>query len=217
MKCKGLIFDMDGTLLDTIGDIASCMDVVLASLGLAGHDTDTYKRFVGDGIETLVLRALPENMRNNDMVQKCVEALQGEYKAHCLDKTRPYKGIEQLLDVLAEKGMKLAILSNKPDGFTKMIKNALLGRWKFEAVMGQGPNVPKKPDPSGALMIAERMGYTPNEICFIGDTGIDMQTAISAGMIPIGVSWGFRGPDELIAAGARRIIEHPLDLLEYTD
>ncbi|RLA99916.1 MAG: HAD family hydrolase [Deltaproteobacteria bacterium] len=215
MKCKAIIFDMDGTLLDTIEDIGSSMNTVLRRMGLPVHDTLTYKTLVGDGMEILVKRALPESMRDKDTIKSCLDAMKKVYSLHCLDKTRPFNGIDHLLDALAQIDIKMAILSNKPHDFTVAIKDALLSRWPFVAVLGVKEGIPRKPDPKGALQIARLMGVRPSETCFMGDTAVDMKTANNAGMYAVGVLWGFRGIKELKDAGARLILEKPIDLMSY--
>ncbi len=217
IKCKAIIFDMDGTLLDTIDDISFSMNTVLRRMGLPTFDTRTYRTMVGDGMEMLVKRALPEAMRDDYTIRSYLDAMKKEYSQHCMDSTKPYDGIEQLLDSLVRMDIKMAILSNKPHDFTMAIKDALLGKWPFHAVLGVRDGVQRKPDPGGALSIARILGLRPSEMCFMGDTGVDMKTANNAGMYPVGVLWGFRGARELMESGARLILEKPLDLLDYID
>ncbi len=214
MDFKAAIFDLDGTLLNTLEDIADSTNAVLKRLGFPQHDYDTYKYFVGDGIEKLVRRTLPEEKREEGFITQCVTAMREEYRKRWRNKTQPYQGIPSLLDALKERGVKMAVLSNKPDDFTKMTVKALLSQWHFEAVWGADSRVPKKPDPTAAVQIARDLDIPAREFLFVGDTGVDMETALAATMYPVGVLWGFRKADELIASGARMLLKEPMDLLE---
>lgn len=209
---KAVLFDLDGTLLDTLEDIADATNAVLAAAGHPGHPTAAFKRFVGDGMRVLMRRALPSGAPDAE-IDRCVDAMRGEYGRRWKDKTRPYPGIPELLDALEERGLPAAILSNKPDVATRMTVAGLLGRWRFAAVRGARPEGPFKPDPAGALEIARELGLEPREILYAGDSDIDVRTAAAAGMPCAAVLWGFRGADELRAAGAETMIEKPEDLL----
>jgi len=215
MNYKAVIFDLDGTLLDTIGDLTDSMNLTLSRFGFKGHDQETYKNFVGDGIEILVQRALPPDSRQPEMVDRCVAVMREEYANHWDKKTRPYPGIPELLDILSQKGWPLSILSNKPDDSTRMVVAKLLPRWSFQIIFGSRPSVPRKPDPTAALEIAGLLNLSPDQFIYLGDTGTDMKTALGAGMFPVGVLWGFRTAQELMTQGARILIEKPLDLLPY--
>lgn len=214
MKYKAVIFDMDGTLLDTIQDLAESMNEALRRCNFPVHPVESYKNFVGDGVEALARRVLPEGRREPETVSACVSDMRKEYWARWQKNTRPYRGVPELLDALAERGVKLSILSNKPDEFAKIMAAALLPRWTFEPVLGARPSIPKKPDPAGALEIAGLLSISPEEFLYIGDTATDMKTAKAAGMYPVGVLWGFRTAEELKTSGAKIIIENPLELLE---
>jgi len=215
MSYEAIIFDLDGTLLNTIEDLTDSMNLTLSRFGFKGHDPETYKYFIGDGIETLVRRALPPESRQEEMVARCVEIMRQEYALRWDKKTHPYPGIPELLDALSEKGWVLSILSNKPDDSTQMVVAKLLPRWSFQVIFGSRPSVPKKPDPSAALEIAKILDLTPDQFLYLGDTGTDMKTALSAGMFPVGALWGFRTAQELLTHGAKVLIEKPLDLLQY--
>ncbi len=217
MKYVAVVFDLDGTLLDTIEDLANSMNSVLSRFGFPGHDAEVYKYFVGDGVEKLVIRALPEDSRDETTVARCVSAMREEYGKRWAEKTRPYEGVPELLDSLTDRGIKMIVLSNKPDDFTKLVVANLLPSWRFELVVGARPSVPKKPDPAAALEIAERLEIPPQEFLYLGDTNTDMKTASAAGMYPVGALWGFRTADELIANGAEVVIEKPIDLLELLE
>lgn len=214
MNYKAVIFDLDGTLLDSLEDLADSMNAVLESAGYPVYDIESYKYFVGDGMEKLVSRTLPEKCRDIEIIKKYTEKMKDEYTKRWNIKTKPYDGITDLLDMLTEKSIHMTVLSNKPDNFTKLIVKELLPKWKFEAVYGQRKSMPRKPDPTAALEIAGILGLQPREILYLGDTGTDMQTASNAGMYAIGALWGFREKDELITNGAKTVIDKPLDLLQ---
>jgi phosphoglycolate phosphatase len=211
---RAVLFDLDGTLLNTLDDIANSMNSVLTHLGFPTHPVETYKYFVGDGMEKLAYRSLPQTQRDEDVVARCVIAMREEYSKRYAERTRPYEGIAELLDSLAHRSVVMAILSNKPDDYTKKIVSRFLHHWQFDIVIGARPFVPKKPDPVAALEIAEKLAIPPEAFLYAGDTGTDMQTALAAGMYPAGVLWGFRGSEELIAGGAKVLVEKPLDLLK---
>lgn len=215
MNHKAIIFDLDGTLLDTIEDLTDSMNQALSRLGFKGHDQETYKYFIGDGIETLVKRALPPESRHEEMVAQCVEAMREEYALRWDKHTRPYPGIPELLDALSQRGWPISILSNKPDDSTRIVVDKLLPQWPFQVVLGARPSVPKKPDPAAALEIAGLLHLPPDQFVYLGDTGTDMKTAVEAGMFPVGALWGFRTAQELKAHGAKVLVEKPLDLLQY--
>ncbi len=217
-RYKAVLFDLDGTLLDTLKDLALSMNRVLERNGMPTHPEDSYRYFVGDGASTLVRRAVPEGVRND---AKLLESLHKDFLkdyAQNWDKnTKLYEGIDKLLDYLVEKGLRLSVLSNKPHDFTKLCVERYLGNWPFDLVFGDRPGVPRKPDPTGALEIAKILGFPPDAFLYLGDTSIDMLTASSAGMFPVGVLWGFRDRKELEEAGAKAIISKPQGLRSLVD
>ncbi len=201
--------------MNTIEDLTDAMNLTLSRHGFKGHDQEAYKYFIGDGIETLVKRALPPESRQEEMVARCVVTMREEYALRWDNKTRPYPGIPELLDALSQRGWPVSILSNKPDDSTRMVVAKLLPHWSFQVVLGARPSVPKKPDPAAALEIAELLHLAPDQFIYLGDTGTDMKTAVKAGMFPVGVLWGFRTAQELLTDGAKVLIQKPLDLLQY--
>ena len=215
MQFEAILFDLDGTLLDTLEDLANSMNAVLEGRGLPQHGNELYKQFVGDGMEVLVRRALPESHRGEQLVQACLLAMRKEYSIRWRETTRPYEGIPELLDALRVRRLRMAILSNKPDEFTREMVTALLAPWRFDAVVGARPEVPKKPDPTVALAIARDLAIPPARILYLGDSGTDMRTAVSAGMFPVGALWGFRAAAELEANGAWVLISRPTELLGF--
>ncbi|MGE5581392.1 MAG: HAD family hydrolase [Bacillota bacterium] len=212
MKYQAVIFDLDGTLLNSLEDLANSMNRVLGDFGYPGHRLEEYRYFVGDGMENLVRRALPAGIQDAEFTS-CLQAMVEEYGRHAMVKTRSYKGIPELLESLAGRDIKMAVFSNKPDELTKMLIAGLLPHWRFNPVWGARPGVPKKPDPSGALEIASSINVLPEQVLYLGDTGTDMKTATAAGMYAVGALWGFRTADELLKAGAQVLVEKPLELL----
>ena len=213
MSYKAVLFDLDGTLLDTLDDLANAGNRVLAARSLPVHPVAAYRYFVGDGIATLVERILPPELRSRDEITQTVAAFQREYAANWDEHSAPYQGIAEMLDALVAGGLRLAVLSNKPEDFTRLCVERLLAAWPFDPVFGQRAGVPKKPDPAGALAAACELGLEPAEILYVGDTSIDMRTARAAAMDPVGVLWGFRDAAELQAAGAARLISDPAELV----
>lgn len=208
------MFDLDGTLLDTMADIADATNRVLTQNGFPPHPRDAYRYFVGEGAVKLLERTVPPEARKIDVVERLVADFLEDYGRNWAVKTGPYPGIPELLDELGRRGVRMAVLSNKPHQPTLDCVRTLLAGWKFEPVFGQRPGIPRKPDPAAALEIAELMGLDPAEFLYMGDTGIDMQTAKSAGMFSIGVLWGFRPAEELRQAGADKLIDKPDDFLD---
>lgn len=215
MRFRAVLFDLDGTLLDTLQDLAEAMNSVLRRSGFAPHPLEAYKYFVGDGMATLVRRALPETYGNDEATASaCLVAMKEEYRRRWTEQTRPYPGIPELLTQLAARGIQLSVLSNKPDEFTRLMVERLLPGWQFACVFGERPGVPRKPDPTAALEIAERCRVPVEAFAYLGDTATDMITATAAGMYAIGVLWGFRPAAELTASGARTLIGKPADFLD---
>ncbi len=213
MDFDGVIFDLDGTLVDTLEDIADAMDRVLALEGAPPHTYDEYRYLIGQGIRNLVAAALPEARRDDETVARCYERMIDDYGANSLVKTRPYDGAADVVRALRDAGVKLAVFSNKADALTRRIVDALLDPRDFEVVAGARPGVPLKPDPTVALAIAADFGVAPERIVYLGDSSVDMRTATAAGMIAVGAAWGFRTKDELVESGARVVLDQPLELL----
>ncbi len=213
MTYKAAIFDLDGTLLDTLEDLGNAVNRVLTANGFPTHEIDAYRYFVGDGEAMLITRALPEEKRSDKIIRSCLKEYRQDYGQNWNVYTRPYDGVEEMLNALVTHGLKLAILSNKPHEFTKMCVSGLLPKWTFDAVLGQQEPIPRKPDPTGALKIAEELKIPPSDFLYLGDTAIDMKTAIAAGMFPVGVLWGFRPAEELQQSGARALINRPMDIM----
>ncbi len=213
MHFDAALFDLDGTLLDTLEDIADSMNRVLSNHGYPVHALGDFKLFVGSGVPVLVERTLPREARHAETIEKLHGEFLAQYARSWKNKTKPYDGVPEMLDGLVERGLTLAVLSNKPDDFTKLCVTDLLPKWRFEMVVGLHDGIPAKPDPTGALQIAERLGVVPARILYLGDTSIDMKTALESGMYPVGVLWGFRSLEELQASGARVTVARPQDVL----
>ncbi|MDT8273481.1 MAG: HAD family hydrolase [Desulfomonilia bacterium] len=215
MGYEAVIFDLDGTLLDTLTDIADAMNAVLIRFGFPTHTVQTYRRFLGDGLEVLVERSLPEDRRTRKEIDRCVTGMRQEYAQRWWNTSRPYDGVPEMLDRLSADGILMAILSNKLEVFTKLMASSLLGSWTFKEVVGLRPDLPRKPDPTGALEISRALGVSPERCVFVGDSGIDMMTAVRAGMVPAGVLWGYQERETLATGGARLFLRHPRELADH--
>ncbi len=214
MKYEAVLFDLDGTLIDTVDDIGDAANRVLSNRGFPIHPISTYYQFIGEGVKVLFTRALPQEKRNEDLIKTCLKEFVEDYRRNYDVKSKPYDGIPEMLNALNVRGLKLAILSNKPDPLTKDCVTSLLSNWDFDVIFGQRDSVPRKPNPQAALEIAQKLSISPSDFLYLGDTAIDMKTAVSAGMFPVGAAWGFRPLKELKENGARVIIDKPIQLLD---
>ena len=214
MKHRAVVFDLDGTLLDTLRDLAESVNSVLSRSGFPEHSLEAYRLFVGDGVEELARRVLPEGHRDEATITRILAGVREEYRQRWPNHTRPYEGIPELLDALTARRIKKAIVTNKPDDSTRTMVARLLPRWEFDVIVGATAGLPRKPDPKGAIEAARRLRLSPGAILYVGDSDIDMKTANAAGMYAVGVLWGFRPADELIRNGAKVLISKPLELLE---
>ena len=212
---RSVLFDLDGTLADTIEDLAGAVNRMLARRDLPRHDLGLYKLMVGDGLRNLVTRALPEDLRREDYIEAARAEAAADYDLRCLEATAPYPGIPELLAELGRRGVTCAVISNKPDAQTKKVIAGLFPGGAFALVRGETPDFPRKPDPASALDICGRLGVAPGDTLYLGDSGVDMKTAKAAGFTALGALWGFRGEAELREAGADALLARPLDLLEY--
>jgi len=215
-SAKAAIFDLDGTLLDTLGDLADAVNAALRENGYPAHEEQAVCGFIGDGAALLMRRAMPAGVGDVPADHaRCLASFQRIYGEHFARRTQPYPGVPELLEELRARRVPLAILSNKPHAFTLQCSHAFFGAAGeiFSVVLGQRDGVPKKPDPAGALEAAAALGVGPADCLYVGDSGVDMRTAMAAGMIPIGVEWGFRSVAELRREGAVAVIQSPADLL----
>lgn len=211
------IFDLDGTLLDSLEDLANSANEMLVEAGYPPHEVGNYRHFVGDGARNLVERILPEAERSPERIDGCLQRYLSIYGRRWHEKSRSYEGIPELLDALARQGVELAVLSNKSHEATVRCVDRFFGDWSWLRVIGQREGHPRKPDPAGVAEILEWAGLGPGEAIYLGDTDTDMQTAVAAGVLPVGVLWGFRDRAELERNGARVVLESPLDLLGFLD
>lgn len=217
MNFKGIIFDLDGTLVNSLEDIAESMNKVLISYGFGSHDLPAYKYFIGNGLKNLVREALPHESREDRLVSECFDSMMEEYRERCTIKTRPYDGISELFEELTTQNIRLAVFSNKVDELTKKVVSTIFPTTNFDVVIGASTDRPRKPNPEGAFLISKRLRIPPSELLYLGDTGVDMQTATRAKMYAVGALWGFRTAEELISNGAKSLIDHPLDLLNLLE
>jgi phosphoglycolate phosphatase len=212
MNIKGLIFDLDGTLLNTLEDLAVSYNDALFKNGYPIHRFESYKTFVGDGAYTCVYKALPDNERSDEIIQKVLNDFQIHYKLNFQNKTHPYAGITELLRQLSQLSIRLAVNSNKPHEFAqKCIDSYFPGM--FDIVIGVSDEFPKKPDAKSTLYILNSLNLTNSDVLFVGDTRTDIQTAIAANIKSVGVSWGFRSVEELQEHGADYIVHSPLEIV----
>ena len=211
---KNIVFDLDGTLLDTLGDIATSANFALVTLGFQAQEREKYRYFVGEGVFKLFENIFASNPQDKETIQKAVSLFESHYAKQFNQNTKLYEGISKMLTFLQKRGFKMAILSNKPNSFTKMCVLKYLREWKFEIVFGAREGIPRKPHPTGALEICELLHVMPNECYYLGDTMIDMQTAKSAGMIALGALWGFREESELREHGAQYLLKTPSEVIK---
>lgn len=212
MSLKALIFDLDGTLLNTIDDLGDSANHILCKLGFPTHTIDEYKYFVGNGIPKLIERCLPPDKQ--EYKEQALSMFMEYYALHSEDKTAAYDGILELLTTARKKGLKLGVITNKAHNIAQQVVPHFLGDGVFDYIRGLDEKIKAKPCPDGALDVAERLGVQPSEVLYIGDSGVDMQTAVNAGFTPCGVLWGFRTEKELLDNGAKYIAHEPSDILE---
>ena len=211
-QIKAILFDLDGTINNTVTDLAQSVNYALNKNGLPTHEEDAYKLFAGNGMRVMVQRAMPEGLKEGELFEKVVADYAEYYAVHSMDNTAPYSGIPELLSELRNRGYMLAVVTNKPDVQAKPLLEAMYPA-TFDAIIGQTDATPAKPDPTMPLEAMRLLGVTPQECVFVGDSGVDIQTGINSGAYPVGVLWGFRGSEELLANGAKELISQPSELL----
>jgi phosphoglycolate phosphatase len=212
---RAIIFDLDGTLLNTLDDIAVAMNQVLLDNSFPPHPIDMYKYYIGNGMEKLIERTLPSKATSETSTPKYLKAFRAAYADTWHTSTRPYPGIPDMLTRLNQQDIRLAILSNKAHEFTTQMVSKLLGQWEFQIVLGASSDFPKKPNPKSALYILKQLNLRRDECLLVGDSGVDMQTATAAGIFPVGVTWGFRSESELFDNGCRFIARQPSDIFDF--
>ena len=213
MKIKAVIFDLDGTLLNTIKDIADSANFTLKKFGYPTHPADSYRYFVGNGVDNLIKVILPEEARSPETMLSFKKIYLERYGTHSMETTRPYDGVPEMIAELKNMRLKLAVASNKPDAATKSTISDTFAEETFNVVLGGRSDVPLKPDPTIVHNILGEFGVPPAEALFVGDTSVDLETAKNAGCPSVGVLWGFR-PEEAANSGADFVIAHPFELTE---
>ena len=211
---ESIIFDLDGTLLNTLDDLADSMNFVLQNHGYKPHLPDAYKDFISEGLRQLVEQALPQEARSEIEIRTLMEEMMTAYQKNLLNKTRLYPEIDELLTELTLRKINLNILSNKEHDQTCILCNELLFNWRFNVIFGSRENIPKKPHPQAVFEICKLNNISVSDCIFVGDTKTDMKTAQNASMFSVGVTWGFRDKKELQEHNARLIIDSPLELLQ---
>ncbi|MCD4710372.1 MAG: HAD-IA family hydrolase [Bacteroidales bacterium] len=213
MKIEGVIFDLDGTLVHTIEDIAGAANIMFARHGLPEHDQDYYLKWIGNGAVKFIERAHGEVVTEEQLMAYVTE-FKEIYADNLHNKSRVYKGVSEMLDELVNREIKISVLSNKPHLLTKKVCNFYLPGWPFDPVLGQRGEVPRKPDPAAAFEIAEQWKMAPEKILFVGDSDNDILTAQAAGMLPLGVSWGYGRLVNEPVEGMGELIGDPSDILK---
>lgn len=213
MKFDAVFFDLDGTLANSLEDLALSVNCILEKEGFPTHSIDAYKYFAGDGIAKMIERALPQEHNSSEIVSKIKDMFMEYYAIHYADHTAPYDGLVSLVSCLKEKGFKLAVVTNKAQDMAEKVVTKLYGN-SFDYILGLREGIPAKPDPTGILMAMEELGVTPAKCAFVGDTGMDVAGGVNAGAYPIGVLWGFREKEELLKFGAKDFALNADELLE---
>lgn len=213
INCKALLFDLDGTLLNTLVSLGNCFNRVLAEEGFPTHPIDAYRHFIGDGARQCVVRCLPEDMQNETIIERVLQRQQGDYQSNWDKDVTIYDGITELVANLKTQQIPIAVLSNKDHPFVQRCIDHFFPEDTFVAVQGYSKTIAHKPDPAGALSLVKHLNMVPGEVALIGDTAVDIETANAAGMIGIGALWGFRDREELVNAGAHSVVTTPDEVL----
>ncbi|MBF7097069.1 HAD family hydrolase [Alkalibacter mobilis] len=216
MNKKIVIFDLDGTLIASLEGIMYSMNSILTKHDYPTHELDEYRLFVGNGLKNLAIKALPQTL-DNETVDVYYKELLEFYSDHFDHEMRLYDGIEETLNVLVKRGFTLAINTNKNQKISEKIIHAFLSQWDFAHVVGSNSSHPKKPDPAGVFKILEKTGFDKSEAVYVGDTGVDLQTAKNSGIDCITVTWGFRKKEELAPFEPTHFIDNPQDILALLD
>ncbi len=212
MAYRAAVFDLDGTLLNTLADLADSGNELLASYGMAPHPEKAYRYFVGNGSRKLMERILPG--KSPEQIDEALARYKAIYEKRLTVKTTPYTGILEMLSVLRTRGVRMAVCTNKHVSAAEVLIRKYFPADSFDAYEGDCPGVPRKPDPAHVRIVLDKMGVGPEETVYLGDSGVDMQTAVNAGVLPVGVLWGFREKEELTENGAEILLSQPLELLE---
>lgn len=210
-----VIFDLDGTLLNTLGDLRAATNHALEVRGLPPHSMEEIRQFIGNGIRLLICRAMPEGTPEAE-IDAALDDFKAYYAAHIHDRTVPYDGIPQLLTALRKRGIQVAVLSNKIDSASQQLIEYFFPG-KTDVVFGEHVGVPRKPDPTSCRMVMQQLGVQPEQVLYVGDSGTDMQTAKNAGLYAVGVTWGFRSKEMLLEYGADVLVHRPEQILQILD
>lgn len=213
---KAVLFDLDGTLVDSLTDLAEGVNRAIAKKGFSTHPTEAFKYFVGDGIPKMIERALPENHRDDNTINEIKQEFLEYYSVHYADNTYAYAGMPELVSTLKEQGFIVAVVTNKQQDMADEVVKSLYGN-VFDLIFGKRDGIPAKPDPTAALMAMKQLGVIPDECVFIGDSGMDVATAVNSGAVPVGELWGFRQKNELLKNGAKYVISKPQELLDIIE
>ncbi|MBQ6826025.1 MAG: HAD family hydrolase [Clostridia bacterium] len=211
---KAVLFDLDGTLVNSLADLAASCNFALTFFGFPTHEVEKYKYFVGDGMPKLIERVLPEASRDAETKQKVLGKFLEHYKIHFADNSYAYSGIPILLESIKKLNLKTAVISNKAQKPAEEVVSKILGGSYFDIICGKREGYPAKPDPTLTLEIIKELGIKPSECLFIGDSGMDCAVAVNSGAIGVGVLWGFREKSELLENGAKYIVETPNEILD---
>lgn len=215
MAYRAAVFDLDGTLLNTLADLAASGNELLASYGMKPHPQQAYRYFVGNGSRKLMERILPD--ASSEQIDEALKRYKVIYEHRLTEKTVPYDGILDMLSGLRERGIRLAVCTNKHISAAEQLIRTFFPSDMFDVFDGDRLGVPRKPDPAHVHFVVGAMGVVPGETVYLGDSGVDMQTAVNSGTLPVGVLWGFREKNELLKNGAKVLLSHPSELFEKVD
>ncbi len=210
---KAVLFDLDGTLVNSLADLAGSTNYALRKFGFPTHEIESFKYFVGDGMPKLIERALPKEKRQETHIKQVLAVFMEHYKKHYCDKTKAYDGILEAVDAIISMGLKTAVVSNKVQDMAETVTNKILGD-RFSVVCGKREGYPAKPDPTLTLEVIKQLGVKPQECLFIGDSGMDMAVSKNANCVSLGVLWGFRSEEELLENAADFIINEPSGIIK---
>ena len=213
---KAVLFDLDGTLADSLVDLAICTNYAISKFGYPTRETDNYKYYAGDGMPKMIERALPKNEQTKETIEKILPIFLKYYSEHYCDNTVSYTGMPELIDNLKLRGILVSVVTNKAQDMAEKVVNKLYGN-RFTLILGKRDGIPAKPDPTAALIAMSELCVKPEECVFVGDSKMDVMTGVNSGACPVGVLWGFRKRDELISGGAKYIIQKPEELLAIID
>ena len=218
MKYQAAIFDMDGTLIDSLADLTDSVNETMDHYGFPNHTLEEYRYFVGNGARKLIRRSVPENKADDEtFISEALKYYNDCYYKHLTNKTKPYDGIIEMLQKFKAFNIPLGVCTNKQQFAADEIVSAMFPANIFDAVIGDSKGLPRKPDPTKVLKIADQFKIKPDKIVYFGDSSVDMETAHNAGFLSVGVTWGFRPKSELIEYGAEILINHPSEIWNYVD